>query len=260
MPLYFAIIGCGNIGKRHAEYIQAAGKLIGVCDIDKTKATETGKKYNATVFFSIEELLQSEAKPDVVVVCTPNGLHARHSILSLQSGCHVLCEKPLAISVSAGEEMSRKATEQTRLLFTAFTFRFDDEVRVAIELIDTGSLGGSLNFRLMFGGYIDMHGQWYSQKALSGGGIIMDNGPHAADLMRFLFGDIKTITAQVARIQDLEVEDRCKAAGGVGAGAAAAATGKSMAGVSGMTGTGRGASGRARAGRIGAAGVATAAG
>jgi predicted dehydrogenase len=77
-------------------------------------------------------------------------------------------------------------------------------------LIDAGSLGRILSFRLMFGGYIDMHGQWYAQKALSGGGIIMDNGPHAADLMRHLFGDMKSITAQVARIQNLEVEDTAK--------------------------------------------------
>ena len=84
-------------------------------------------------------------------------------------------------------------------------------MRRAKELIDAGSLGRILNFRLMFGGYIDMHDQWYARKALAGGGIIMDNGPHAADLMRYLFGcEIKSVSAQVARIQNLEVEDTAK--------------------------------------------------
>jgi predicted dehydrogenase len=106
--------------------------------------------------------------------------------------------------------MSRTAKDCNRLLITAFKFRFHDEVRRAKALIDAGSLGRILNFRLMFGGYIDMHDQWYAQKALAGGGIIMDNGPHAADLMRYLFGDIRSVTAQVANIQNLEVEDTAK--------------------------------------------------
>jgi predicted dehydrogenase len=106
--------------------------------------------------------------------------------------------------------MSRTAKDRNRLLFTAFKFRFHDEVRRAKELIDAGSLGQILNFRLMFGGYIDMAGQWYSQKALSGGGIIMDNGPHAADLIHFLFGNVQSVTAQVSSLQHLEVEDTAK--------------------------------------------------
>src|SRR5687768_7004266 len=98
MSLSFAIIGCGNIGKRHAEQIQAVGKLTAVCDIIKSKAEELGKKYNAEVFTSIEELFTNKKGIDVAVICTPNGLHAQHSIRSLKEGCHVLCEKPMAIN------------------------------------------------------------------------------------------------------------------------------------------------------------------
>ena len=136
---------------------------------------------------------------DAVSLCTVPSTHHGIAIDLLKAGVNVLCEKPLAISVTQAEEMSRTAKERNRLLFTAFKFRFHDEVRRAKELIDAGSLGQILNFRLMFGGYIDMAGQWYSQKALSGGGIIMDNGPHAADLMHFLFGDVKSVTAQVGQ-------------------------------------------------------------
>ena len=89
MSLSFAIIGCGNIAKRHAEQIQIVGKLVAVCDIIRSKAEELGKKYNVDVFSSIEELFVHKKKVDVAVICTPNGLHAAHSIISLQS--HAWC-------------------------------------------------------------------------------------------------------------------------------------------------------------------------
>ena len=85
MSLSFAIIGCGNIGRRHAEQIQSVGKLIAVCDIVKEKAEELGKKYKAEVFILIEDLFSTKKKVDVAVICTPNGLHAKHSILSLRA-------------------------------------------------------------------------------------------------------------------------------------------------------------------------------
>ena len=78
--LKFAIIGCGRIGQRHAGHIQHAGTLVAVCDIDAAKAEELGKKYNAKTYTSIEELLVTEKDLDVIAVCTPNGLHAEHSI------------------------------------------------------------------------------------------------------------------------------------------------------------------------------------
>src|SRR6185436_19784746 len=109
MLLSFVIIGCGNIAKRHAEQIQILGKLVAVCDIIRSKAEEFGKKYNVEVFSSIEELFANKKEIDVAVICTPNGLHAVHSIISLQSGCHVLCEKPMAINSSDCQVMIREA-------------------------------------------------------------------------------------------------------------------------------------------------------
>ena len=64
-----------------------------------------------------------------------------------------------------------------------------------------------LSFRLMFGGYIDMAGTWYADKRFSGGGVIMDNGPHATDLLRFLLGEVRSVTAYGSRVQNVEVED-----------------------------------------------------
>src|SRR4026209_1482303 len=103
--IQFAIIGCGRIGQRHAGHIQHSGKLAAVCDIDAIKVEELGKKYNANIYTSIDELLGVEKDLDVVAVCTPNGLHAEHSIKALKAGINVLCEKPMALSIKECGEM-----------------------------------------------------------------------------------------------------------------------------------------------------------
>jgi perosamine synthetase len=205
------IIGCGQMGRWHFDSYKTNPRveLVGFVDTSIDRAERFAREVGGRAYKSHKELLDKESL-DAVSLCTVPSTHRNIAIDLLDAGINVLCEKPLAISVAQAEEMSRRAKEQNRLLFTAFKFRFHDEVRKAKELIDAGSLGKIVNFRLMFGGYIDMNGQWYSQKALSGGGIIMDNGPHAADLMHFLFGPVKSITAQVGRIQHLEVEDTAK--------------------------------------------------
>jgi len=80
--LTFAIIGCGRIAQRHAEHISNNGKLVAVCDIEKEKADDLGKKYKAEIFYTIEDLLNSKIEIDIVSICSPNGLHAEHSIKS----------------------------------------------------------------------------------------------------------------------------------------------------------------------------------
>ena len=205
------IVGCGQMGRWHLDAYKTDPRVtvVALADTSIERARALARDVGGRVYGSHGEMLAGESL-DAVSVCTVPSTHRDIAIDLLEAGVNVLCEKPLAVSVAQAEEMSRRAKERNRLLFTAFKFRFHDEVRKAKELIDAGSLGRILNFRLMFGGYIDMNGQWYSQKALSGGGIIMDNGPHAADLMRFLFGDMRDISARVARVQSLEVEDTAK--------------------------------------------------
>ncbi len=90
----FAIIGCGRIAQRHAEHINNIGKLVAVCDIVPEKATALAEKYQAKAYYSVEELLSSQNEITVVSICSPNGLHAAHTIAALKAGFHVLCEKP----------------------------------------------------------------------------------------------------------------------------------------------------------------------
>ena len=78
--LKFAIVGCGRIAQRHAEHINRLGILVAVCDIDTSKVTALATQYNANLYQSIDDLLHNEKGIDVVAICTPNGLHATHSI------------------------------------------------------------------------------------------------------------------------------------------------------------------------------------
>ncbi|MGZ3853699.1 MAG: Gfo/Idh/MocA family protein, partial [Flavisolibacter sp.] len=94
----FGLIGCGNISYRHAENIRRVGSLSAVCDIIPEKANNLAAQFNCKAYYSIDDLLKKEDGVDVIVVCTPNGLHPEHTIEALKHGKHVLCEKPMCLT------------------------------------------------------------------------------------------------------------------------------------------------------------------
>ena len=94
----FAIIGCGNISKRHAENIIRIGKLVAVCDTVPEQADKMAIAYNTKAYYSVDDLLANEKEIDLICICSPNGFHAEHIIKSLQAGKNVLTEKPLCLT------------------------------------------------------------------------------------------------------------------------------------------------------------------
>jgi perosamine synthetase len=202
------IVGCGQIGRWHLDAYKRNPKvqLVGLADIDRAKSRQFAQEVGARAYESHRELVAKE-KLDGVSLCTVPSTHREIALDLLDAGVHVLCEKPLAVSGAQAREMVARAQQKNRLLLTAFKFRFFEEVVKARELIQKGSFGRIFNFRLMFGGYIDMTGTWYARRDLAGGGIIMDNGPHAADLIRYLLGEIQSVWARCGRYQGIEVED-----------------------------------------------------
>jgi len=209
--LRIGIIGCGQMGRWHFEaYKQNPNvELVAFVDTDYRKAEELSKKTSGKVYKTHKDMIQNE-RLDGVSICTVPSSHKEIALGCLNAGINVLCEKPLAISATQAKEMVYKANEKKLLSLTAFKFRFFDEVLKARGLIQKGSLGRILNFRLMFGGYMNMVGTWYVQEEISGGGIIMDSAPHAIDLIRYLFGEIETVSAQKKNYQEIEVEDTAK--------------------------------------------------
>jgi len=197
MSLSFAIIGSGNIAKRHAEQIQALGKLVGVCDIIRSKAEELGKKYNADVFSSIDELFSNKKKIDVAIICTPNGLHAQHSIISLKEGCHVLCEKPMAINSVDCLAMMQEAEKAGKHLFVVKQNRFNPPVVALKKLLDEKRLGDIYSIQLNCFWNRDAkyyENSWKGTMVLDGG-TLFTQFSHFIDLLYWMFGDVKQVKA-----------------------------------------------------------------
>src|SRR5688500_15168099 len=130
----FAIIGCGKIAHRHAQNILRLGKLVAVCDVEKTKADEFGKKYSGKAYYLLDDLLLQEKVLDLIVVCTRDGLHAEHSIKSLQAGKHVLCEKPLCLTSAAAWQMINTEKFSRKKLFVVKSARFNPFLKRLKEL------------------------------------------------------------------------------------------------------------------------------
>ncbi|HRJ85075.1 MAG TPA: Gfo/Idh/MocA family oxidoreductase [Ignavibacteria bacterium] len=194
--LKFAIIGCGRIAARHAEIINNIAELSAVCDIKPERANDFAEKYSADPYNAIEELLKNENNIDVVSICTPNSFHTEHTILALKAGKNVLCEKPMAISVSDCKRMMIEADKSGKDLFIVKQNRFNPPVAALKEVIDSGKLGKLLNVELnCFWNRNDEYyrqSDWKGKKAIDGG-TLFTQFSHFIDLLYWLIGDFKTL-------------------------------------------------------------------
>lgn len=211
-PLKFAIIGCGRIAHRHAEIIISIGKLQAVCDIVFAKTDFFSKTYNAHAYSNLEDLLLNEKELDVIVICTPNGLHAQQAITALQSGKHVLVEKPMALHVGDCEAMMDAAKSAKKNLLIVKQNRFNPPVIALQELILKNSLGKIFNVQLnCFWNRNDAYydSEWKGTKLLDGG-ILFTQFSHFIDLLYWLFGEIIYVEAMVNNFlhqSSIEFED-----------------------------------------------------
>jgi UDP-N-acetyl-2-amino-2-deoxyglucuronate dehydrogenase len=210
--LNFAIIGCGRISHRHAEHISNNGLLKAVCDVEFEKASSLGKQYNVSAYKSIDELLLLENELDVVSICTPNGLHAEHSIKALNAGVNVLCEKPMAISVYDCGEMIKTAERNNRRLFIVKQNRFNPPVAAVKKAIDEGLFGKILSVQLtcFWNRNEDYYkNSWKGTNNLDGG-TLYTQFSHFIDLLYWIVGDVKyahAITGNFAHQNIIEFED-----------------------------------------------------
>ena len=195
--LRFALIGCGRIANRHAEHINNFAQLVAVCDVDKEKADTLAEQYGAKAYYSLEDLLANEKDIDVASICTPNGLHAQHSITSLKAGVHVLCEKPLATNVHDCGDMIKTAEMYNKRLFAIKQNRFNPPVAAVKKAIDEGRLGKIYSVQLSC--FWNRNPQYYenSWKGTKGldGGTLYTQFSHFIDLLYWLIGDVKTANA-----------------------------------------------------------------
>lgn len=209
----FGIVGCGRIAERHAIQIERFGNLKAVCDVVPEKAKALAAKYKCSHYASIEELLSSEGGGiDVIAVCSPNGLHAEHSINALKAGCHVLCEKPLAISVNDCGEMIKQAEKSNRRLFAIKQNRFNPPVAAVKNAIDEGRLGKiySIQLSCFWNRNEDYYSNSWKGTADLDGGTLYTQFSHFIDLLYWMIGDVKNVagyTANFAHQGIIDFED-----------------------------------------------------
>ncbi len=209
----FAIIGCGRIAQRHAQHITNNGTLKAVCDTDQIKANALAADYKAKAYYSLDELIKNEKNIDVIAICTPNGLHAEQTIKSLRAGFNVLCEKPMAISVSDAGQMISESLKANKLLFIVKQNRFNPPVVAIKNAIEDGKLGkiysAQLNCFWNRNEAYYKNSDWKGTKKLDGG-TLYTQFSHFIDLFYWLVGDVKEVKAKIANYahQDIiEFED-----------------------------------------------------
>lgn len=195
MPYCFAIVGCGHISQRHAEAILQAGHLAGVFDTNPTKARVLAASFNCEVFSQLHDLL-SIAKPDVVSVCSPSGMHPDHTIAALKACCHVVCEKPLAISSDLARSVLELASLSGKKVFVVKQNRFNPPVLAVKELIDKGKLGFIHSFQINC--FWNRNKQYYEAASWRGrramaGGTLFTQFSHFIDLLNWFLGNIREV-------------------------------------------------------------------
>lgn len=195
--LKVAVIGCGSIAQyRHLpEYkMNKDVELVAVCDINEERVNKVASEYGVKAYTSYEELLAS-GTVDAVSVCTPNYLHAPISVVALNSGVHVLCEKPMATSKESAEAMIEAAKANNKKLMIAHNQRFVASHQKARQLIENGEVGRIYSFRTAFGhggpeGWsVDGKDSWFFRKEEAFIGAMGDLGVHKTDLLRYILGE-----------------------------------------------------------------------
>lgn len=200
-PVRWAIVGCGAIADAHVEAIRRnpATRLVAGVDPAAPARERAGAAWGCPTFASVEEMLH-ETDVDAACVCAPPALHRRLAADLLAAGIHVLSEKPLATTLADAEAMVADAGRHGRVLRASAKFRFAADLIEARRLLDDGAVGEPVLYEVTFCARVPMAGRWNVRPELSGGGVVMDNAPHALDVLGTVMdADIVRVRAAFSR-------------------------------------------------------------
>jgi len=208
-------VGAGVLGMHLPALQLDPVELAAVSDVDAERGQQRAQELGCA-FYADHRAMLAETQPDVAVVLTPHSCHAAIAIDCLESGCHVLVEKPMAIHVAEADAMIDAATRTGRLLAISFQQRFRPEVQAARRLIQTGQLGAIQHVELAAtwtrtATYYRM-GAWRGTWAGEGGGVLMNQAPHDLDLICYLIGIPSRVVAWTRNLlHPIETEDTVQA-------------------------------------------------
>lgn len=210
--LKFALIGTGGIAQTYAQAFQQSSccRLVAVADIREEAAKAFAEPFGAKSFSDYKTLAES-SEIDAVIISTPPNAHPEIAGYFMQKGVHVLCEKPLCLSVEEAQKMIETA-QNTGVVFTMATkFRYCEDVVKAKAILASGVLGEVVQFENAFTAKVDMSRRWNSKKEIAGGGVLIDNGTHSVDIIRYFLGAITDVLAiETSGTQNLSVDENVK--------------------------------------------------
>ncbi len=206
----FAIVGLGNIGARHAQHIIANkdAQLVAVCDIDETKLLGFSE---IPCYDSIEKMLLA-TDADVINICTPNNLHAPHTIAALAANKHVVCEKPMSTGTNDANAMISAAKKSNKTIFVVKQNRYNPPVQQVKKLIAENVLGAIHLINInCFWNRNDAYykGSDWRGKKYADGGCLFTQFSHFVDILYYLFGDATPIKSIMHNAQHAytQIED-----------------------------------------------------
>ena len=211
--LKFGLIGAGGIAQAYAQAFAASKScnLVAVADVRHESAQALAEIVGGKSYGDYKMLAETETKLDAVIISTPPATHAEIACYFLDRKIPVLCEKPLCLSIAEAQKMIA-AAERSEVLFTmASKFRYSDDVIRAKGIVASGMLGEVVQFENAFTAKVDMSKRWNSQKEVSGGGVLIDNGTHSVDIIRYFLGAIESVLAvDAGATQNLSVDENVK--------------------------------------------------
>lgn len=205
----FGIVGTGAIAQTYAQVFQSSRlcKLVAAVDTKEEAARSFAEPFRASIFSDYRQLADRKLV-DAVVIATPPNTHSRIAIDLMNRGIHILCEKPLCFSREDALRMIDAASKNKVTFTMASKFRYVADIIKAKSIVASGAIGRVLEFENYFTCCTDMSNRWNAEARISGGGVLIDNGTHSVDLIRYLCGEIQDVMAiETARVNELEVEE-----------------------------------------------------
>lgn len=207
------IVGAGAIAGAYAAAMEQSDgvRMAAVADTNIAAASRLALSYGAAAFDSHHAMIES-GLCDAVLVATPPSTHEVIVLDFVSAGVPTLCEKPLAIEGASARHMADAARKRGVLVAMASKFRYVDDLHQAREMMAAGQIGKLRQIENVFTGVVDMSSRWNSVRTISGGGVLIDNGTHCADIIRFVAGPVERVSAVCGpRVQRLDVEDHVHA-------------------------------------------------
>ncbi len=204
--LKVGIIGCGNISGGHIAGYKALSDKVSVeavCDIDEERVKAYAAKHGVERWYTDAKEMFANEKLDAVSVCTWNSQHCPMTVLALENGAHVICEKPMAMNAQEAEAMRDAAERNGKLLMIGFVRRHGNDCDVIRENVESGTFGELYYAKATYLRRNGNPGGWFGDKSRSGGGPLIDLGVHVIDLVRFIFGNPKPVSVYGVTFQKL---------------------------------------------------------